>query len=77
MMLLEIRKGFDQYVNLRPITLFPGVESPVKGVTPEKLDMVVIRENTEGEYCSAGGFHKKGLARRICHANRVFYAKGM
>ncbi len=59
-MLLEIRKGFDQYVNLRPITIFPGVESPVKKVTPEILDIVVVRENTEGEYSGAGGFHKLG-----------------
>ncbi len=76
MMLLEIRKGFDQYVNLRPITLFPGVESPVKGVTPEKLNMVVIRENTEGEYCSAGGFHKKGRPDGFATQTAYFTQKG-
>ena len=47
-LLLEIRYGFDQYVNLRPIKLYPGVDSPIKTATPETVDMVVIRENSEG-----------------------------
>jgi tartrate dehydrogenase/decarboxylase/D-malate dehydrogenase len=75
-MLLKIRKGFDQYVNLRPITIFPGVESPVKNVTPETLDMMVIRENTEGEYCGAGGFHKKGQSDGFATQTAYFTQKG-
>lgn len=75
-MLLKIRKGFDQYVNLRPISIFPGVESPVKNVTPETLDMVVIRENTEGEYSGAGGFHKKGQPDGFATQTGYFTQKG-
>ena len=58
LLLLEIRKGFDQYVNLRPIQLYPGVDTPLRTATPETVDMVVIRENTEGEYAAVGGIFK-------------------
>lgn len=75
-MLLAIRKGFDQYVNVRPIKLFPGVYSPVKGVTPENLDMVVIRENTEGEYSGAGGFFKMGWPEGFATQTGYFTQKG-
>lgn len=54
-LLLDIRFAFDQYVNLRPVRLFPGVESPVRGLTPERCDLTVVRENTEGVYAGAGG----------------------
>ena len=57
-MLLDIRVGFDQYVNLRPIRLYPGVPTPLRTATPETVDFVVIRENTEGEYSRQGGFFK-------------------
>jgi Isocitrate/isopropylmalate dehydrogenase len=57
-MLLEIRKGFKQYVNLRPIRLYPGVSTPVRTATPETVDFVVVRENNEGEYSGAGAFFK-------------------
>ena len=49
-MLLTIRKGFDQYVNLRPIKLYPGVSSPIATASPETVDILVIRENTESLY---------------------------
>ncbi len=75
-MLLTIRKGFDQYVNLRPISIFPGVETPVKGVTPETLNMVVVRENTEGEYSGAGGFHKWGRPDGFATQTGYFTQKG-
>lgn len=75
-MLLAIRKGFDQYVNLRPIKIFPGVESPVKGVTPENLDMIVVRENTEGEYSGAGGFFKMGRPDGFATQTGYFTQKG-
>lgn len=75
-LLLEIRKGFDQYVNLRPIKLYPGVHTPVKTATPENLDMVVIRENTEGEYCAAGGFFKLGTPDAFAIQTGIFSYKG-
>ena len=75
-MLLRIRKGFDQYVNLRPISIFPGVETPVKGVTPETLNMVVVRENTEGEYSGAGGFFKWGWPEGFATQTGYFTQKG-
>jgi 3-isopropylmalate dehydrogenase len=54
-LLLKLRFAFDQYVNLRPVKLLPSVTSPVAGLTPERCDFVVIRENTEGPYAGAGG----------------------
>ena len=53
-LLLKLRFAFDQYVNLRPGRLFPGVESPIAGV--KELDFVVVREGTEGPYVGAGGY---------------------
>ncbi len=75
-LLLTIRKGFDQYVNLRPIRLFPGVYTPVKDVTPENLDMMVVRENTEGEYAGAGGFFKPGTPDGFATQTGYFTQKG-
>jgi tartrate dehydrogenase/decarboxylase/D-malate dehydrogenase len=74
--LLRIRKGFDQYVNLRPIRLYPGIETPVKGATPETVDMVVVRENTEGEYSGVGGFFKLGSPDGLALQTAVFTRKG-
>lgn len=53
-LLLPIRQGFDQYINFRPIKLLEGFESPLKVSGPEDIDFVVIRENSEGEYCGKG-----------------------
>jgi tartrate dehydrogenase/decarboxylase/D-malate dehydrogenase len=75
-LLLKIRKGFEQYVNLRPIKLYPGVESPVKGATPETVDMLVVRENTEGEYSSVGGIFKEGTPDSVALQTAVFTGKG-
>ena len=49
-LLLRIRFEFDQYINLRPVKLYEGVPTPISGLTPERCDFVVIRENTEGSY---------------------------
>src|SRR5260370_8395701 len=54
-LLIPIRRGFDQYVNLRPVRLFKGVATPLANRAPKDIDFVVIRENTEGEYSSIGG----------------------
>ena len=55
-LLLSLRFALDQYVNLRPVTLYPGVETPLANKGPEDIDFVVIRENTEDMYCGIGGF---------------------
>ncbi len=75
-LLLRIRKGFDQYVNLRPIKLYPGIETPVRTAKPETVDMVVIRENTEGEYSNVGGFFKLGSPDGFALQTGVFTQKG-
>ena len=75
-LLLAIRMGFDQYVNLRPIKLYPGVETPVRTATPDTVDMVVVRENTEGEYSQAGGFFKMGTADGFAIQSGIFTQKG-
>ncbi len=54
-LLLRLRFAFDQYVNLRPVRLLPGVTSPIVDLTPERCDLIVVRENTEGVYAGAGG----------------------
>ncbi|MBY5162318.1 3-isopropylmalate dehydrogenase [Salsipaludibacter albus] len=64
-MLLRIRFAFDQYVNHRPVKLYPGVTSPVAGLTPERCDFVVLRENTESVYAGAGGTVHRGTAAEI------------
>ncbi len=75
-MLLDIRTGFDQYVNLRPIRLYPGVPTPIQTATPETLDMVVVRENTEGEYSRLGGFFRVGSPEGFALQTGVFTQKG-
>ncbi len=52
---LAICQGFDQYANVRPTRILPGIDAPLKRCTPEQLDWVIVRENTEGEYSGAGG----------------------
>lgn len=75
-LLLDIRTGFDQYVNLRPIKLYPGVQTPVTTATPETVDMLVIRENTEGEYARAGGFFKRGTPDAFALQTGIFTQNG-
>ena len=61
--LLQFRRAFDQYVNLRPVRLMPGVPSPLAGRKPGDVDFYVVRENTEGEYSSVGGKIFEGTDR--------------
>jgi len=63
--LLRLRFELDQYVNLRPVKLYPGVEIPLKDKGPEEIDFVVVRENTEGLYVGAGGFLKRGTPHEV------------
>ncbi len=64
-LLLKLRFDFDLYVNLRPVKLYRGVPSPVAGLTPDRCDLVVVRENTEGLYAGTGGFFKKGSPEEV------------
>jgi 3-isopropylmalate dehydrogenase len=64
-LLLRLRFAFDQYVNLRPVRLLPGVDSPVAGLTPEQCDLVVVRENTEGAYTGSGGTVYRGTPAEV------------
>jgi tartrate dehydrogenase/decarboxylase/D-malate dehydrogenase len=90
-LLLPIKMGFDLYVGLRPVYLFPGVESPLANISGGEIDIVVIRENTEGEYSNAGGivgvedrelavqsglFTRKGMERIITFAFEYAKEKG-
>ena len=72
-LLLPIRVGFDQYVNLRPVKLLPGLSSPIKN---ENIDFVVIRENSEGEYCGQGEIKNPDSADETVIQNSVFTRKG-
>jgi tartrate dehydrogenase/decarboxylase/D-malate dehydrogenase len=76
-LLLAIRKGFDQYVNLRPIYLYPGVDCPLKNARPGSIDMVVVRENVEGEYARLGGRFKQGSEDEVALQTSVFTRKGI
>jgi 3-isopropylmalate dehydrogenase len=64
-LLLRLRFELDHYVNLRPVRLLPGVESPLSAGSPQTIDMVVVREGTEGPYTGAGGVMRKGTAQEI------------
>ena len=75
-MLLGIRVGFDQYVNLRPIRLFPGVPTPIQTATPQSVDFVVVRENTEGEYSRQGGLFRPDGPDGFALQTGVFTRKG-
>ncbi len=63
--LLKLRFALDQYINLRPVKLYPNVETPLKDKRPEDIDFVVIRENTEGLYAGAGGFLRQGTKNEV------------
>jgi 3-isopropylmalate dehydrogenase len=63
--LLKLRFELDQYINLRPVKLYPGVDCPLKDKGPEDVDLVVVRENTEGLYVGSGGFTRKGTPNEI------------
>jgi 3-isopropylmalate dehydrogenase len=75
-LLLAMRFAFDQYINLRPVKLFPGVETPLAGKGPDDIDFVVVRENTEDLYCGMGGFLKKGTADEVAMQTAVYTRKG-
>ena len=75
-LLLEIRHGFDQYVNVRPVKLLKGAPCPLKDVRREDIDMVFIRENSEGEYSGSGAWLYRGQPNETVIQNGVFSRKG-
>ncbi len=64
-LLLKMRFDLDQYINLRPVKLYPGVETPLKNKTPDDIDFLVVRENTEDLYCGNGGTARLGTPQEI------------
>ncbi|WP_461210242.1 isocitrate/isopropylmalate dehydrogenase family protein [Desulfocurvus sp. DL9XJH121] len=75
-LLLAIRKGFKQYVNLRPIKLYPGVKTPIATATPESVDFMVVRENNEGEYSGTGAFFNIDEPDGFAMQNAIFSRQG-
>ena len=75
-MLIPIRRHFMQYVNLRPARLLPGVTSPLANRGPEDIDMIIVRENVEGEYSQIGGRLYEGLPEEMALQQAVFTRKG-
>ncbi len=75
-LLLELRFQLDQYINLRPVQLFPGVETPLKDKGPDDINFVVVRENTEDLYCGVGGFLKKNTPDEVASQTAVYTRKG-
>jgi 3-isopropylmalate dehydrogenase len=63
--LLRLRFELDQYINLRPVTLYPGIDTPLKGKTASDIDFICVRENTEDLYCGVGGFVRRGTPHEV------------
>ncbi len=75
-LLLKLRKGFDQYINLRPVKLLKGAPCPLKDVSCEDIDMLVVRENSEGEYANVGARLYPGTDQEVALQTGVFSRKG-
>jgi 3-isopropylmalate dehydrogenase len=75
--LLKIRFELDQYINLRPVKLYEGVETPLKNKGPKEIDFVVVRENTEGLYTGSGGVLKKGTKDEVAIQESINTRKGV
>jgi 3-isopropylmalate dehydrogenase len=75
-LLLQLRFQLDQYINLRPVKLYPGVETPLAGKGPADIDFVVVRENTEDLYAGIGGFLKKGTPDEVATQTAIYSRKG-
>jgi tartrate dehydrogenase/decarboxylase/D-malate dehydrogenase len=76
-LLLPIRRAFDQYANVRPAYLYPGVKSPLAGREGGQIDMVIVRENTEGEYAQVGGFVYMAQPEEVAIQTAVFTRRGI
>jgi 3-isopropylmalate dehydrogenase len=75
--LLKLRFALDQYINLRPIKLYPNVETPLANKKPQDIDFIVVRENTEGLYIGSGGFLKRGTSDEVAIQELINTRKGV
>jgi 3-isopropylmalate dehydrogenase len=75
--LLRLRFELDLYINLRPVVLFPGVQTPLRDKGPQDIDFVVVRENTEGIYAGGGGSFKRGTPDEVAIQESVSTRKGV
>ena len=75
--LLRIRFELDLYINLRPVKLYPGVDTPLKNKGPAEIDFVIVRENTEGLYAGAGGVLKRGTTDEVATQESINTYKGV
>jgi tartrate dehydrogenase/decarboxylase/D-malate dehydrogenase len=76
-LILPIRQRFDQYVNLRPMRLLPGVNGPLAGRSPADVDMICVRENSEGEYAGVGGRLHAGTPHEVAEQTSLFTRRGV
>jgi tartrate dehydrogenase/decarboxylase/D-malate dehydrogenase len=76
-LLIPIRRGFQQYVNLRPVRLFAGIESPLKNWKPGQIDFSIVRENNEGEYSNIGGRLYEGTPHEMAVQQSIFTRRGV
>ena len=76
-LLIPIRREFDQHINLRPVRLFDGVPCPLAGRKPGDIDMMIVRENVEGEYSAIGGIQHEGTDDEVVTQQSVFTRRGV
>ncbi|MHB9106843.1 MAG: 3-isopropylmalate dehydrogenase [Armatimonadota bacterium] len=76
-LLLGLRFGLDQYINLRPVKLYPNVDTPLKDKGPADIDYIVVRENTEDMYVGTGGFTHKGQANEVATQVAIYTRSGV
>ncbi len=76
-LILPIRQRFDQYINLRPMRLLPGIATPLAGRTLADIDMVCVRENSEGEYAGVGGRVHRGTPHEVAEQSGIFTRSGI
>ena len=76
-LLIPIRRAFRQYANVRPVKLLKGIECPLKNRAPGDIDMIIVRENTEGEYSEMGGRHNRGHADEMAIQETIFTRAGV
>jgi tartrate dehydrogenase/decarboxylase / D-malate dehydrogenase len=76
-LLIAIRRGFDQYANIRPVRLMPGIRSPLADRAPGDIDFIVVRENSEGEYSAIGGRSFEGTEQEVVMQTSIFTRRGV
>ncbi len=76
-LLLKLRFELDQYINLRPVKLYPGIATPLANRTPDDIDFVVVRENTEDLYCGVGGFLRRGTPHEVATQEMIATRMGV